>query len=211
MIDRASPARDLISDIVHDLRTPLVPIVGYTEMLLNERLGGLNAKQRDSLSVILRNCHRMQDLVDALLDWVRYKEGRLVLEKKVIELRPLLDELLRELEPQSQERSVRVTCAVPPDLHVRGDRNALRRVFNGMLQHALKMTMRGGALTISTAGSERGRVSIDLHYTGSSPADDVRWTMAEPILAGHGTELHVRENSEGETDVKFDLESEEGR
>jgi len=206
MIQRTPKPRDLMSDIIHELRTPLVPIVGYSEMLLHERLGELSQKQKDSLGVILRNCHRMQDLVDELLDWVRYREGRLVVRKESTLFQPLMDEVLLDLKPQADERSIRMEVLIPAETRVRADRDAIRRVLSGLLHQAMKTTARGGKVALSI-GESSDRVPIDLRYSGLSPSDDFHWSLAEPILAAHGTSLRVRELPDGETEVSFDLES----
>jgi signal transduction histidine kinase len=200
-----NPPATFVSDIIHELRTPLVPIVGYAEMLLHERLGGLSPKQKDSVSVILRNCHRMQDLVDELLDWIRFQEGRLVVDKTTIEPAPFFDEILLEHRSQIQERSIVTEVSIEENAPVLADRAGIRRIVSGIIEQAVKLTRRGGTIAIRATPAP-SRLRIAIRYDGPLPADDVRWAIYQPMLAAHGSSLQLQEIRPGETEIVFDLE-----
>ena len=56
-----------VDQIAHELRTPLVSVQGYLEMMLRGQLGELNEEQRRGMEIALRNCERLRDYVNVLL------------------------------------------------------------------------------------------------------------------------------------------------
>lgn len=200
------PKRDFLSAVVHDLRNPLVPILGYADMLYRGRLGDLSQKQRDGLSVILRNCRRLQDLVDELLTWIRFREGRRVIDPETFELRPLLEEIFEELRAQAEDRSVRFELDLSGTGRVFADRGAVRRVLSGLLGLALKATYRGAAIHVKASPAGE-RVAVEFQYAGPDLSTDLRWDLAEAVMASHHTILRSQDLPDGDCRVSFDLEA----
>ena len=83
LIETENKKEEFISMVAHELRTPLVPIKGYTEMLLkDESLGKLSEKQKKAIKAIYRNVRKQESLVEDILDVYKLDLGKINSFKK---------------------------------------------------------------------------------------------------------------------------------
>jgi len=172
--DRTAQQRqDFVSRLTHDLRTPLVAADRMLELLQAGALGEISPQVKEAMAVMARSNHNLLEMVNKLLDIYRYEAGNKVLNNQPIDLVPLLQEVLEELQPIAQSKGLSLQMqALPSDcsqLIVMGDRLELLRVFNNLIGNALKFTDSGGvSLKISVADDQ---VSIAITDTGSGIAE----------------------------------------
>lgn len=122
--------------VSHDLRTPLRHIVGFGDLLTKEAENKLGAKGNRYVSVIVEAATRMSGLIDSLLEFSRM--GRAQLNVVPVELKPIVEQVWRNLEPDRVGREVRLT--VNPLPQILGDPSLLDLVFQNLLSNALKYT-----------------------------------------------------------------------
>jgi signal transduction histidine kinase len=148
---------EFIGAISHELRSPLHAIVGYTEMLLDERLtpGDPDAERRQSmLRRIDRHARQLHELISATLDLSRLEGGRLPLEKQPVDLAILIDEIRRGLPEHWQKPGVALEWRLwPPLATVETDPRKLAIVVRNLVENALKFT-------------DAGRVVVDVALRG---------------------------------------------
>ncbi len=136
----------------HDLRTPLHAIVGFAELLLQEKAGPLNAKQKEYLTDILDGGQRLHGITTELLRFARL--GREPLEKQRVDICELVYEVLDELRAAEPARELDIRVGeVPPGM---ADRALLRQVFANLLSNAFKFTRRTSHPVIEVRGWRDG-------------------------------------------------------
>jgi signal transduction histidine kinase/uncharacterized membrane protein YidH (DUF202 family) len=138
---------NLISVVSHELRTPLTSILGYLELLDQDR-DQLNQRQRHFLSVIGRNADRLLNMVVDLLFVAQARAGQLVLDRTPVDLAELVDHAVDVVLPAAKERQIELTVVPCAGAFVKGDRQRLGQVLDNLLSNALKFTPRNGAVEV---------------------------------------------------------------
>ncbi len=146
---------DFISTAAHELRTPLIAIVGYSELLENAAKLPLNEEQKDSyLSVIQTNAEILNRLVDDLLDVGRIQVGKtLGVVPRECDLSSLLDNVVKSIKLTTQQHDIFVTHKnkLPETLYL--DASRITQVLNNLLNNAVKYSPLGGSVEIQTLTS----------------------------------------------------------
>jgi signal transduction histidine kinase len=97
--------REFISVAAHELRTPIMPILGFAEMLLQEET---EEEKKKSLSAIIRNSQRLSRLASDILDTAKIEAGTLKLQtKEVVNLNELLSEIVNDSRKRNNEKQQR--------------------------------------------------------------------------------------------------------
>jgi signal transduction histidine kinase len=122
--------------VSHDLRTPLRHISGFAQLLRQCREGKQDDEERELLQRIIEAARRMGKLIDDLLQFSRMAKVDLV--GAPIDLRELVSEVIRDLEPEMQERKIVLNSGPLPCVHA--DPALLRQVFMNLISNALKYT-----------------------------------------------------------------------
>jgi light-regulated signal transduction histidine kinase (bacteriophytochrome) len=163
----------LTYSIAHDLRTPLMHIDGFAQLLQTSSGAALDRESREHLERIVSAARAMNDLIGALLEYSRVNSVELVLED--VDLEALLDEALEQVRPWSNGRSIQWRRTRLPEL--RGDAGLLRQMLVNLISNAVKYTSnRDPAVIEIGARGEAGRevivfvrdngVGFDLKYAG---------------------------------------------
>ena len=124
--------------VSHDLRAPLRQVDGFAEILIEEYGAQLDSKAQRYLSIIRAGAKNMGRLVDALLNMGRL--GRQELLSKPTNLSLLLDEVLREIEPECNSRKIDWRIGTLPTVDC--DPGLMKQVFVNLLSNAVKYTRR---------------------------------------------------------------------
>jgi signal transduction histidine kinase len=167
---------DLLANVSHELRTPLTAIKGYTDYILERRLGVITEKQEKGLVVVQRNLERLSKTINALLDFSRMDVGRIALNLQPFALGPLLDQIVTALRSELEKKGLKLTASIERGLPpVIADREKLSAVLENLIINALKFTPEGGRITVSAArAGSAGRPSarIRVSDTGVGIAAD---------------------------------------
>jgi signal transduction histidine kinase len=123
---------NLISVVSHELRTPLTSILGYLELLEQDR-HELTQRQRHFLSVIDRNSERLNNIVLDLLFMTQAQAGQLIMEQQLLDLCEVVDHAVEAALPAARERQIAVSVIPCSAATVRGDRQRLGQVLDNLL------------------------------------------------------------------------------
>jgi len=126
------------SMVSHELKTPLVPILGYVQMLQKEELlGKLNEKQREAIDEIYVSTIKLQRLVGDILTTQKLDLGKLVFNKEDIDVSDLLDNVIKELYLEADEKKITLTTNFNGNISIFSDKDRINQVFSNMIKNAL--------------------------------------------------------------------------
>ena len=143
---------NVISVVSHELRTPLTSILGYLELLEEDR-NELSQRQRHFLGVVDRNAERLLNIVFDLLFMTQAQAGQMALEKQPLDLSEIVEHAVEAALPAAKERQISLSITPCSEANVRGDRQRLGQVLDNLLSNALKFTPRNGSVEVRLSGS----------------------------------------------------------
>ncbi|HET7292388.1 MAG TPA: response regulator [Vicinamibacteria bacterium] len=158
---------DLLANVSHELRTPLTAIKGYTDYILDGKLGAVTEKQERGLVVVQRNLERLSKSINALLDFSRMDAGRIALSIQPFSLLQLVEQIHGTLRSELEKKRVSFQLDVPAELPpVIGDRDKLSQVIENLVINAIKFTPEGGRIGVGAVRTEgKGRAAAEVSVT----------------------------------------------
>ena len=199
---------DLISEVVHELRTPVTSIVGYSKMLGME--GIPQETKQQFAETIYRESKRLGDMVNDFLDWARMEAGRIRLKKEPVDMRTVLQDTVLIIKPQAEERGITVEDTVPEgNMTVIGDEGRLKQVLLNLASNGVKYNRDDGKLSFTVEFGE-GSVSIAVQDTGVGIPEESLSRLFERFYRVPGTENVVRGTGLGLVIAKSLVEAHEG-
>ncbi len=157
---------EFVSTVSHELRTPMTSIKGYVKLLLMGAAGVLSEEQSNFLSVIDTNVDRLTVLVNDLLDLSRIESGRIKLSPRRMDVTPVIEQVVVEMENRALEQGLSLTSQLPPDLpDVVADPDRVAQVLTNLLGNACNYTLPGGKVVVSAYPDNR-KVAISVSDTG---------------------------------------------
>ncbi|MEK7137800.1 MAG: ATP-binding protein, partial [Patescibacteria group bacterium] len=139
---------EFISLASHQLRTPLTAIGWYIELLQKETGEQLSDDQRDYIAQIIDSHHRMVMLVNSLLNVSRIELGRLKIDPEQTDILKLVEDTIKELRPQIEERKLQFTTRLPGKADAFVDGRLVQIVLENLLSNAIKYTPTTGSIEL---------------------------------------------------------------
>jgi len=211
---------DFLSAASHELRTPLTVIKEFTSLVLEEIVGPLNDEQKSCLGSALRNCNRLADLVNDLLDLDSIESGYSHVKRERVDLNLVGQNIKQDFSEKFQEANQKLSLDFESDLPpVLGDFGMLAQVFFNLVGNANKFTPSGGEIFIKARTEGQAvRVEVTDNGPGISSEDQVRvfqkFTQLNrqdgPGPQGTGLGLSITNKILELHGVELALESEEG-
>jgi signal transduction histidine kinase len=146
---------ELITNVSHDLRTPLTSIITYNDLLRKPDVS--DAERQDYLAIIDRKAKRLKRLIDDLFDASKMASGAIELHKTRVNLNELLTQALAEYDEAIQQSELKFRIKTPDEgVPVIVDGQKLWRVFDNMIGNILKYSMEGtrAYITLETKNGE---------------------------------------------------------
>ncbi|MCX8062588.1 MAG: ATP-binding protein, partial [Anaerolineales bacterium] len=139
-VQQANSAKsEFVSLVSHELKTPMTAIKGYADLIAQGAVGPINEVQANFLSTIRANVNRMTNLVSDLADVSRIEAGKLHLEYEATSVHEVLQEVIRTVSTQLEEKKQKIQLDLPSDLpEVWCDRNRLIQIYNNLVSNAIK-------------------------------------------------------------------------
>jgi signal transduction histidine kinase len=150
----------------HELRTPMNAIIGFSEILQDRRVGGLNEKQAKYTDNILFSARHLLGLINDVLDLSKIEAGRMQLDLGRFDIAKAIRSAEGTVRPLAEKKGLSVTVrlnhGMPPVL---GDGVRLQQVLYNLLSNAIKFTPDGGKIAVR-AQQEDGCVRVSVTDTG---------------------------------------------
>lgn len=139
---------EFISNVSHELKTPLISIKGYGELLYDEKLGGRLDEQKKSLEAIIRNADRLTRLINSILFITRIQAGKIELRFEPIEVDGIVKICLEDLKNPMDRKRINFEKEVSGVSRLRGDKDRFVEVISNLLDNAIKFTRVDGKIAI---------------------------------------------------------------
>ena len=157
--------REFVSNVSHELRSPLASIRAMVETLDNGAIDDSEVA-RDFLSRIHGDVERMTAMVDELLELSILESGQMPIHLAPVELRGIADKVLERFEMRAASRGVKLLSRIPADLpYLMADSGKLDQILTNLVENALKFTPEGGRVSLS-ANAVREGIEIRVADTG---------------------------------------------
>ena len=167
-----SMRRDFISNLSHELRTPVSVIRANSETLIDSALD--DKKQAKIFAkAILHNAERLTDMVSSLLDLSRIEYGELKLNFEEIDLNRFFKKFIQSIISLSKKKNIDIKYLPNHKGSVSADFQAIERIMNNLVDNAIKYSEKGSEITISTSneGKDYIKVAVEDNGEGISPED----------------------------------------
>ncbi len=168
--------REYVSLTTHQLRVPLTSISGFTDLMLSGIAGSLTERQEQFMRTVQRNVGRMTVLIADLSDLNRIEDGRMPLDVAAFDLKAAIESVLQKQTQRIAERGHHLQRQLPEGLPAAfGDRAAVERIVEKILDNAIRYTPEGGSLTVGAVHHDRRlQVTVADDGIGIDPDDQAR-------------------------------------
>ena len=167
--ERASSQKsDFLARISHEIRTPLNAIIGFSELMIDERFGAIgNDRYRDYLLDINRSGNHVLELVNDLLDISKIEAGEQEMAYEAVSLNETLGQTVAMMQPQANRERVIIRSSFASRLpDIVADARSVRQIALNLLSNAVRYTQAGGQVIVSTSYEPSGDVVMRVRDTG---------------------------------------------
>ncbi len=175
--ERDSLKTQFLSNIAHDLRTPLTAIITHAEILRDGLLGEINHKQRESVHTIITGGRQLLDMIAEILLYAKGSSEALAVTPTSFPLQAIVEQVTLLNESLVAKKQLTLECTVPGDLpEVIGDRDKIMHVLMNLLGNAFEFTPPGGRVWVIAAldgtPSRAAAILVEVGDTGRGIAPD---------------------------------------
>jgi two-component system phosphate regulon sensor histidine kinase PhoR len=213
---------DFVSNVSHELKTPLASIKAYVEMLIDGEAGD-EKDRREFYDIIAAETDRLHRLIENILNISRIESGVVKVVREPVSLTGIVKQVLDVSAPQARQKDIEVVGHLAPVYYqVEADRDMIYQAVMNLVSNAIKYTSEGGTVTVSVSVDERRQVAAcKVADTGTGiPSDELphifdkfyRVQSSRKLAKGTGLGLtlvkHIVETVHG---GKLAVASEEGK
>jgi PAS domain S-box-containing protein len=182
--EKASTAKsEFLAKISHEIRTPLNAIIGFSEVMMDERFGPIGSQRyRQYLKDIHAAGGHLISLLNDLLDLSKIEAGKLELTFVSVNLNDLVQQCVAIMQQQANRERVIIRTSLHGNLpQIVADARAMRQIMLNLLSNSIKFTGAGGQVIISTAQTDDHEVVLRVRDTGSGMNEKELQIALEPF------------------------------
>lgn len=127
---------EFLAMITHELKTPLVPIQGYSDILLNEHLGKLTDKQKDRIGIIKSSSETLLSIISDLLDAQKLDLGQLRMTKQKIDIKKTISKAIETMKPEAVSHKIEITSN-STSLIINHDSERITQVITNLIKNSI--------------------------------------------------------------------------
>jgi len=164
--------QELITNVSHDLRTPLTSIIGYLGLAQSQKI---SAKQKDEyIDIAYSKSERLKELINELFEYTKLQSPDNKPNFTAVNLVDLLDQLIEEMIPMAEERGLSITKSiVKKDILLQADVPQIVRLFENLISNAIKYSYTSDPILLSVHGIDAsGYVTISIENTIDEISDE---------------------------------------
>jgi PAS domain S-box-containing protein len=182
--EKASTAKsEFLAKISHEIRTPLNAIIGFSEVMMDERFGPIGSERyRQYLKDIHASGGHLISLLNDLLDLSKIEAGKLELTFVSVNLNDLVQQCVAIMQQQANRERVIIRNSLHGNLpQIVADARAMRQIMLNLLSNSIKFTGAGGQVIISTALTDDHEVVLRVRDTGAGMSEKELQIALEPF------------------------------
>jgi signal transduction histidine kinase len=142
----SSSRRDFLSDVAHELRTPITYVKGYTSLLHQSKVKPELSKKL--IHIIQEQSNRLEQLVNDLVTLSRLDEGKVELKTEKVEICDLLQKIVWEMTPYAEKSGITLTLQAPNPVYLWIDPHRFYQIWTNLIDNALRYSHKQGNVTI---------------------------------------------------------------
>ena len=170
-----SAKSEFLANMSHELRTPLNHMIGFTELVVDQKFGKLNQTQREYLNDALHSSKYLFALINDILDLKRLETGKLELVISEIDIKTFLEDSLTMIRERSLNHGIQISYNIDSaPTTLRADQSKLQQVMYNLLSNAAKFTPDGGEVTISAR-----RLELNCRRVYLNDGAQIVWTIQD--------------------------------
>jgi PAS domain S-box-containing protein len=183
----SSQKSDFLAKISHEVRTPLNAIIGFSEVMMEERFGPVGSERyREYLRDIHMSGTHIMSLVNDLLDLSKIEAGKLDLAFEAVSLNDVVNECVALMQPQANRERIIIRTSLASNLpDVVADQRSLRQIVLNLLSNGIKFTPNGGQVIVSTQYEDTGEAVVRVRDTGVGMSREDVERALEPFRQLH--------------------------
>ena len=165
--------KELISNVSHDLRTPVASIQGYAETLILKKDTIEDYEQIKYLQIIYSSCDRLKNLVSELFELSKLQTNQIKLNPETFSISELVSDIANKYRMISQKKGVSINTFIPKDLPmIEADILLIDRVLQNLIDNAIKFCKDGDYININIIPNVPGKVEITISDSGEGISKD---------------------------------------
>ncbi len=165
----------------HELRTPLSAILGFAQVMESNTPPPTPSQMENINQILLAGWH-LQKLINEILDLAVIESGKVSLSPEPVLLAEVMLGCQTMIEPQAQQRSVRVTFPLfEVPCFVNADRTRLKQVLINLLSNSIKYNRAGGTVVVDYTSSTHGRIHISVKDSGEGLPQEELAQLFQPF------------------------------
>ena len=181
---------DLITNVSHDLKTPLTSMVGYIELIRKEELSDT---VRDYVDVISDRAEKLKEMVNSLFSLAKASSGNVELHPEKFEVNRMIEQIFADMDDQIKNSGLEfVTRLTDENTELVSDNSYFYRICQNLLENALKYSAKGTRVFVTTYISRKGsnggplkeKLCMEITNTSAYPMDFTKEDIVERFARG---------------------------
>jgi len=184
---------EFLANMSHELRTPLNGIIGFSQMMYDERLGPVSPPHKEYLGDILASAQHLLRLINDVLDLAKVEAGKMEFRPEPIELDLIVRETRDILRALAADKRLRIETAIDPAVNsLVLDSSKLKQVLYNYLSNAIKFSRDGGQIKVNAVpeGAKAVRIEVEDTGIGIKPEDFAKLFIEFQQLEAASTKHH---------------------
>ena len=140
-----------LANMSHELRTPMNAIIGFSELLIDKKVGDLNEKQLDYLNDIYTSAGHLLQLINDVLDIAKIEAGKIELTIESFSITEAIEEVIKILKPIADKKQVSISRNLSKEINIISiDKNKFKQILYNLISNAIKFNHTDGTVSVET-------------------------------------------------------------